>query len=267
MLSQIEHGSALPSLGTVNYIASRLNVSPGFLLADEDDERLYLKNAVINDIKKAYASKNYELCYDMCKRFDANDDEITLILAECSLRFAAEAFRKGELRAAAELLDESLELCSESFYNTSHIVSEARDYFSFMELISPTLYSSGADGEGMQFLFPCHTEFSVYSGILCEAEWSGWDEVALLDRRMELLSSEGMYFMHIDARIKIDRGDCAAAHEILHELLYSDKYALPEPMLYLVLCDIEICCKETDDFKGAYEYSSSKIALMQKLLG
>ena len=65
MLSQIEHGSALPSLSTVRYIAARLNVSPGFLLAEDEDEMLYLKQAEINNIKKAFTAKNFYLCREL----------------------------------------------------------------------------------------------------------------------------------------------------------------------------------------------------------
>ena len=56
------------------------------------------------------------------------------------------------------------------------------------------------------------------------------------------------------------------AFELLHKLLFDDSYEVPEPMLYFVFCDLEICCKEIGDFKGAYEFSGSKIALLQKLL-
>ena len=52
MLSRIENGAAQPSMATVKYIAERLNVSAGFLLADEDDEILYFKSAEIGNIKK-----------------------------------------------------------------------------------------------------------------------------------------------------------------------------------------------------------------------
>ena len=92
MLSQIENGSAQPSMATVMYIAQKLNVSPGFLLAGEDDEWMYFKSSEISNIKKAYADKNYRLCRDICKNSEWSDDELWLILAECCLAVGKEEF-------------------------------------------------------------------------------------------------------------------------------------------------------------------------------
>ena len=36
--------------------------------------------------------------------------------------------------------------------------------------------------------------------------------------------------------------------------------------LYAVLCDLEICCRETEDFKGAYRYTNEKVQLLEQLL-
>ena len=62
MLSRIENGAAQPSLWTVRYIASRLNVSPGFLLSEGSDEEIYLKYNEITNIKKAYMTEDYRIC-------------------------------------------------------------------------------------------------------------------------------------------------------------------------------------------------------------
>ena len=263
MLSQIEHGSATPSLNTVNYIAARLNVSPGFLLADEEDERLYLKHAEISNVKKAYTAGNFALCYDMCKNCQWRDDELMLILAKCALRVGVEEFSKGELHTALGLLDEALEMCGETIYDTDIISSEARAYFEYMELISPTLASSSENSERIILLYD---EFSVYSSIICEAEDYGWSEVSHLKERRERLSADSSYALHVEARLLMERGEYGGALELLHRLLYSESYELPEPMLYFVFCDLEICCKETDDFKGAYEHSTNKMAILQKML-
>ena len=265
MLSQIEHGSAMPSLSTIKYIASRLNVSPGFLLADDEDERLYLKGAVIDNIKKAYVSKHFALCYDMCKNLEWSDEEITLILAESSLRVGIDEFRGGNLRLASQYLDEAVSLCEQSIYNTDIIAAEAASYFSYIELVSPSITSSSFD-ELQDNTVLLKNEFSVYSEIMCEAEQGGWDEISHLYERVSLLNEESSYLLHVRARSAMNNGDYAGAHEMLRELLYTEKYDIPQPMLYFVLGDIELCCKEIDDFKGAYEYSASKMSLLQKLI-
>jgi hypothetical protein len=110
-------------------------------------------------------------------------------------------------------------------------------------------------------------EFSIYSGLACEAEQGGWQSVPHLSERIARLSEDSSYSLHVRARLIMDEGEYASAHELLHKLLYSASHELPEPMLYFVFCDLEICCKEIDDFKGAYEYSTSKMALLQKMLG
>ena len=145
MLSQIEHGSALPSLSTVRYIAARLNVSPGFLLAEDEDEMLYLKQAEINNIKKAFTARNYYLCRDMCQNCSWSDDELMLISAESSLAVGAEEFSRGNLHASAEILDEALRYCESTIYSTDVILFKARAYFLYMGLISPMLTSNVID--------------------------------------------------------------------------------------------------------------------------
>ena len=60
-------------------------------------------------------------------------------------------------------------------------------------------------------------------------------------------------------------GQFAEAYECLHEILIGEA-VIPEPMLYYVFCDLEICCKEIDNFKGAYEYSVGKVDLLEHML-
>ena len=139
MLSRIENGAAQPSMSTVKYIAERLNVSAGFLLADEDDEILYFKSAQIGNIKKAYMNKNFSLCREMCKNSEWSDDELILILAESTAYVAIENFLHGNLRSAVELFDEAIEYCNQTIYDTSAVISRIKCYFDYMSLISPTL--------------------------------------------------------------------------------------------------------------------------------
>ncbi len=261
MLSRIENGVAQPSLGTLLYIAERLKVSPGFLLAGDSDELLYFKSIEMNNIKNAYLSKNFRLCRDMCQNSEWCDDELTLIWAESCLRVGVEEFCGGYLYSALSNFDEALRHCENTIYNTDIIKAEIHCYFSYMKEISPMLDSNVYELDGERIILA--DDFCIYSDIFC-----GMDaDENLIFLMKQKLSENSSYLLHISARELMAEGDYANAKAILHRLLFEEAYELPEPMMYFVFCDFEICCKETNDFKGAYEYSSSKIALLQKLLG
>ena len=264
MLSRIENGAAQPSLSTVLYIAKRLNVSPGFLLADEEDELLYFKSQEISNIKRAYSARNFELCKEMCENSEWNDDEIMLIRAECSFRVGVKKFCEGSLRAASECFESAVECCEETAYDTSMISTRCRAYFEYMRMISPSLYY-GADDETRDVVILGDT-FCNYSGIFFDGEELGFLNIPYLAQRIEAFDENSPYRIHVNARLMMESGDYENARKLLHKLLVDGNYIVPEPMLYFLLGDLEICCKELDDFKGAYEYSVSKISLSQKLL-
>ena len=54
MLSRIESDEANPSLGTLLYIAKRLNVPAGYLLADENEDAIYAKSFALENRRLAY---------------------------------------------------------------------------------------------------------------------------------------------------------------------------------------------------------------------
>ena len=266
MLSRIENGAAQPSMSTIKYIAERLNVSVGFLLADEADEILYFKSAEIGSIKKAFENKDYSLCREMCKNSEWSDDELMLILAESTACVAIEEFSHGNLRSAAELFDEAISYCTQTIYDLSALLSKIQCYFDYMGFISPTLASNEAETDAFLPILPiAKDKFCVYSYIFLNGEEKSYKTVPLLDKALDFLS-ESSYEIHIKAKMLIEEGKYQEGYDLLHALLFNDNGEFPEPMLYFVLGDIELCCKEINDFKGAYDFSKSKIELMQKLL-
>ena len=256
MLSRIENGAAQPSLDTLRYIAERLNVSAGFLLADEADESIYFKHTGMTEIKAAYLMGNYRICLDMCRRYAVTDDEIGLILAECNLELAIEEFDQGRLRAACEYFDAAVESCAGTVYNTAHIVSVAAAYFRYMRKISATLGSNVIDENEQRIWSAFTNDFCVYAhAFLAESE-----NEAVIE-----LPCGAPYALHVEATRHMKNSDFPKAYECLHQMFIIDE-SIPKPMMYLVFCDFEICCREVGDFKGAYEYSNNKLELLQKLL-
>jgi transcriptional regulator with XRE-family HTH domain len=263
MLSCIENGTASPSLASLRHIASKLNVTAGYLLADGDDELMYLKFSEMVNIKNAYLSKNTKICRDMCLNasFD-RDDEINLIYAESALDLAIESFNAGCLREACSLFDEAIEISESTIYYTEHIKAIAATYFRYMRLISATLASDVIDENNVEVFNAMSDEFSRYA-VAFEAIEN--NNLAIAAQALSRLDPDIPYALHINAKLDMKEGRYNEAYDKLY-LILTNPYKIQEPLMYFVFCDLEICCKERKDFKGAYEYSNDKLEVLQKIL-
>lgn len=263
MLSRIENGAANPSIDTVCYIARRLNVSPGYLLADENDDRIFRKHREIVNIKKAFMNEDHRICRDMCMSAeDGDDDEIQMILCECDLAIAVENFNNGSLRECCEYFDEAIEGCSRTLYRTDHIVATAGIYFRFMRYLSATLSSNVVD-EAEINIYPAMTDIFCRYVLLFEELTDGRipDDKEILN----IGKADSPLVLHLMAKSRMMSGEYDEAYEDLRMILRGEA-AIPQPILYFVFSDLEVCCKEREDFRGAYEFSIDKLELMQKLL-
>lgn len=270
MLSRIENGAALPSLGTVTYLASRLGVPAGYLLSEGDDEFTYNKTSAMKNIKKAYADKQFELCRDMClEAFDEFDDELELIMTDSCLGIAEEYMRNGMLREACGYLDEALRHSDKTIYNTVTQRNCIAILFCLLKDISPSLdsYEIETDTDIMQ-VTP-----NMYDGVFCK-----YVSVLLNMNKYELFSSEYTdevidtlaesdmpYVYHLGARKCILKKDFKGGLELLEKVMNS-KIGTQKLLLYFACADMEICCKETDDYKGAYEFAQNKMEILEHML-
>ncbi len=262
MLSCIENGTAQPSLATILYIASRLGVPAGFLLAEEGDEIVYRKMNSLSNIKRAYAAGDWRGCRSLClSACPEPDDEISLLLADCDAGIAAEEFWHGRLRSSCRFFDEALGYADKTIYATEHIKAKASVYFRYMLRISPTLYSDALD-DSTQGQFVMQVPFSKYLDTLEVLERG--DHAASAEMLSEL-DPNSFFATHIRLRLLMDSAHYDEAKRALKSLLGEDK-PLNEIELYTVLCELEVCCRETEDFKGAYAYTTEKVQLLEKLL-
>ena len=263
MLSCIENGTAQPSLSTLRYIASKLNVSAGYLLADGEEEKMYLKLSETSNIKNAYIAQDFRICRDMCADAEFElDDELNLIFAESSLALGIESFNGGMLRKACSYFDEAIEVCGRTLYNTDHILARVAVYFRYMRRISAMLTSDTIDESDVEVFAAISDDFSRYA-IAFEAIEDGNGELS--EHIIAPLDENQPYSLHIKARHAMLEGKYDEAYRALY-LILINPYKIQEPLMYFVFCDLEICCKEIKDFKGAYEYSNDKLEMLQKML-
>ena len=263
MLSRIEHGAALPSLPTVVYLAGRLNVPAGFLLAEEENEFLYQKIRYMPNIRRAYQMGDYRICRELCETvLTESDDEIALLMAECALGLAKEEFFAGNLHNACYWFDAALRDADQTAYHTGHIIAPTVVYFRYMRGISPSLSSYEAAD-----LLPSERDFDAWQDIFCRY-------VLIMERQQQLQpmqefegknALEHQLTLHMQATQLQKRGEYAAAYDLLGRIL-ADQHAPVPVLLYSVLQDMELCCKALEDYKGAYEHSLHKLSVHERLL-
>ena len=266
MLSCIENGSANPSLSTIVYIAGRLGVPAGFLLAEQGDEMAYRKMSNLSNIKKAYTTGDVQSCRSLClSGCPEPDDEISLLLANCDAEIAAEEFWSGRLRSSCRFFDEALSYAEKTIYSTDAIEAEIRVYFRFMERISHTLYSDLLDEEKTLSV----KSNSIISQYLDALESLDNGDVTVAQTLIEQLSqtSENSFFeAHLQSKVLILQKNYKQAQKALLQLLQDDETPLNKIELYTVLGDLEVCCRESEDYKNAYRYASEKVELVEQLL-
>ena len=218
----------------------------------------------ITDIRRVLRTGNFRICMELCREDIEGgeaDDEIYLIMAQCALSLAREEFDAGHLHEVCSLLDSALEYARHTMYDTSAIRGTAVLYFRFMNRLSSLLYSEVLLSGEEDALIGSEDEFARYV-LAREALEAG--EM----RRVEAYGrSEGTspWCRHLLAHARMMQGEYARAGELLLQLLH-DESARSEVLLYCLFCDLEISCREQSDFRGAYEYSQNKVALLEKML-
>ncbi len=263
MLSRIEHGAALPSLPTVIYLASRLNVPAGFLLAEEENEFLYQKIRYMPNIRRAFQMGDYRICRELCGSvLSESDDEIALLMAECALGLAKEEFFAGNLHNACYWFDTALRDADNTAYHTEHITAPTIVYFRYMRGISPSLASYEAAD-----LLPGERDFAAWQDTFCRYTliMEQLEHMHALHRFDGDTPLERQLTLHVQATVLQKRGAYAAAYAVLQQIL-ADEHAPVPVLLYGVLQDMEICCKQLDDYKGAYEHALHKLSVQERLL-
>lgn len=271
MLSRIENGAALPSLGTIMYLAKRLGVPVGALLSDDDGGYNFKKSSLIKKIKDLFASCEYELCLDMCEESAADaDDEICYIATLCCIKLAEKNLIEGNLYNARSFMERALEFAKSTIYDTSVSVAQAYVLLDFLRSLSPLLDLDISDIENtpnrsrmIAMASPVCRYINALqntdSGELNSAEIYLSEELVCEDKYSHL------YRQHIQARLKILNGEYIEAESILRSILDCEDMTL-KLLVYLVSKDVEICCRETENYRGAYEFSETKLGLIESML-
>ena len=262
MLSSIEHGTALPSLPTIMYIAQRLNVPVGYLLSEAEQDFFYRKMASMANIRRAFVQKDFAGCLVLLSSFGEElDDELFLIRAECEYGMAQDAIENGRLRFATAALDRSLVALSKTIYETAWLRARIAVCFRYLARLSSTLSSDILDAEEIENARAFGDAMVEY--IMAAEALENQQKKAAEDYVAHYPAS--VYAQRLSALILMQNGAYREVQTTLEQLLARDELTFGV-LLYEVFGDLEICYRKNDDYKRAYEFSGSRIGLLERLL-
>lgn len=263
MLSTIEHGTALPSLPTALYLAERLGVPVGYLLADEGEESAYRKMLSIANIRRAFAAGDFGGCLSILNTVcgDIADDELSLIRAQCELGVALDAMERGWLRYAVRALDRALLAAEQTVYDTANLRARAALCFRYLSDISGTLVSDVLDEGDIAKAQAIGDPLSEYIIALEYLERQNGDFARIYIERYP----ETLYAARLSTLLLMEAGEYREAQQVLERLLAREDLTFGI-LLYEVFGDLEICYRKNDDYKKAYEFSGSRLGLLERLL-
>lgn len=266
MLSQIENGSAQPSLPTIQYLAGRLNIPAGYFFAEEEDEFVYRKMLHIKEIRRAYTEHAWQRCIDLCQdSLGGSDDELNLILARSAYELALQSFTEGRLCAAHTGFVQAYEYAIQTVYDTASLLRTVYDYLNFLEQFDSALEIPAFIKAPRYDQISEQPGFSFYTFALRRIREGKYETIELLLNLPEL--TEKIYAAHIRARIAMAKHAYADAIAIIEALLEPEHSPQPgKPMIYLLCGDLEICCRESGDYERAYRYTTSRAKLLDALL-
>lgn len=233
MLSQIENGLAMPSLQTALYISDKLGIDAGLLFSDSDNREAYFLTRKLPELKKLFEKKDYDGCIELCSEGAEECDEAVLLLAECHIKKAYEAFDLGKLRQAMRHSENAVKFSSKTIYSAEGIKYKAELLEAAIATIVPFVKQTKHKPEEKLYLF---------------------------ERFVELADKKTVYLRLKDARSLSDSGKYEEALEILRELLREKDIGVP--FEYALCCEYEICCRELKDYENAYNYSQTAKRLL-----
>lgn len=263
MLCNIERGTALPSLPTAMYLAGRLGVPVGLLLAEEGGEFPYRKMIEMPNIRRAFAAGDFTGCLSLLhSSFPAErDDELSLLCAEAEFGAARNAFEEGRFRRAAAAFDRGVTAAEQTVYDTASLRARTAVYFHYLSGVSPTLSSDILPESEVADARAFGDEFCEYYMALDALENGRDGEVAAYLTRQE----KSLYAARIRALILMKKEEYQEAEEALEALLARPELSVGA-LLYEIFGDLDLCCRKNDDYKRAYEFAGSRMGLLERLL-
>lgn len=248
MLSRIESDKASPSLGTLLYLADRLSVSPAYLIEEGRTLLDEKKASALPRIKEAYARGNFKEAIRLYERdLGEYDDEIALLIAEASMRYALELMHKGRMLSAEREAERAETMCGATVYSTAHIRAPLATLRAILRNVQTPRY------EAARIPFAELKEEALLEDLYCyiaedSTEHRYFDEILRLHAQAKRLITSGRY------------ADAITALEALEARKAERDFSVF--VLFRIYGDLESCHKELRNYEAAYRYSAKRMSLL-----
>lgn len=228
MLSQIENGTATPSLSTLKAIAERLDTPIEYFLSEIDDESVFRRLADDEKLTALFEKGDYETCVGILA--GATDHAGVMMLTECFFALGKARLFAGELFSARKYFEECAEAASRSAF-AARLGDQARENVNLI------------DGFCGRRELAAREDIFGYVASSCGDETAGG--------------------CHRRAKALMESGDYAAAAELLSGLAEkaSSLGALCE---YRVASDMEKCLISLERYREAYEYTQKRTEISER---
>ena len=240
MLSSIENGSALPSIGSLLYIAEKLEVSPAYFFDDSERPQSELESTLC----ALYNEGEYEKCISAGTSLPASVSGS--ILAQCCLNIAVSDMLAMRDKSARESLLLAKEYCESSADITDTVYNivmcllrmQGESFDTELdEISSATLPSYRALASNFYM-------FLIANATAC--------------RDADELCRSSLYGLHLSARAEMTAGNHDSAKQILKIAMDKLDTATEPALAYMICDDIEKCAAADGDYRLAYEASHRK---------
>ena len=237
MLSQIENGSAKPSMETLRYLAGRLGKSVSFFL--EEDAVLSPNCKVMEQAREALKKQDAAALRAALDGYQSPDDvfeeERKLLTIHCLVLEAEEAVRTGREIYAQELLDRAEEAARTALYFTEELSGK-------ILLLKSRLKS--ADLEAICRKLPSLDEVLILraKGALAAGEF-----VRALHLLESVVDKSGADWNFLRGELYLIEKDYMQAAKCFHQA--------EEVMGQAVFSKLETCYREMENFQMAYTYA------------
>lgn len=235
MLSQIENGTAHPSMETLTYLAEKLGKPVGYFL--DEPTPTSPNHALIDQARAAFTAGNYGLTLSLLTQYQPDDPvfdwEYYLLEAQCCLELATTAIQKGHTAHAAQLLDRAA------------LAGEQTPYYNDATRRQRLLLLCRVSKENSPL--PSDDDALLVRASIAISEGDARRALQYLDAAENKTATE-WFFLRGKACLAIEK-----YADALPCLKAAEEYRPKECTTML-----EQCYRELGDFKGAYFYSCKR---------